>query len=174
MFIIYMGVSGCGKTTVGKMTAEALGVPYYEGDVYHPQDNVEKMSRGIPLNDEDRDQWLQKLSDLLQEKLAKGESGVLSCSALKEKYRDRLNVDPQRVHFIYLKGPYELILNRMTARSAHYMPAELLQSQFDTLEEPEDIFTIDIDQSPEAILNKALAYIYHISDNPISYIPSED
>lgn len=168
MFIIYMGVSGCGKTTIAKMTAEALGVPYYEGDAYHPQDNVEKMSRGIPLTDEDRDQWLQRLSDLLQEKLAKGDSGVLSCSALKEKYRDRLNVDPQRIRFIYLKGPYELILNRMTARSAHYMPAELLQNQFDTLEEPEDIFTIDIDQPPEAILDKALAYIYHISDNPFS------
>jgi carbohydrate kinase (thermoresistant glucokinase family) len=150
------------------MTAEALGVPYYEGDAYHPQDNVEKMSRGIPLTDEDRDQWLQRLSDLLQEKLAKGDSGVLSCSALKEKYRDRLNVDPQRIRFIYLKGPYELILNRMTARSAHYMPAELLQSQFDSLEEPEDVFTIDIDQPPEAILDKALAYIYHISDNPFS------
>jgi gluconokinase len=126
------------------------------------------MSRGIPLTDEDRDQWLQRLSDLLQEKLAKGDSGVLSCSALKEKYRDRLNVDPQRIRFIYLKGPYELILNRMTARSAHYMPAELLQSQFDSLEEPEDVFTIDIDQPPEAILDKALAYIYHISDNPFS------
>jgi len=174
MFIIYMGVSGCGKTTVGKMTAEALNLPYYEGDEYHPKANVEKMSHGISLNDEDRDQWLQRLSDLLQEKLAKGESGVLSCSALKENYRDRLNVDPQRVHFIYLKGSYGLILNRMTARAAHYMPAELLQSQFDTLEEPEDIFTIDIDQSPEIILDKALGYIHHISDNPFSDIPPDD
>jgi carbohydrate kinase (thermoresistant glucokinase family) len=166
MFIIYMGVSGCGKTTVAKMTAEALGVPYYEGDAYHPQDNVEKMSRGIPLTDEDRDQWLQRLSDLLQEKLAKGESGVLSCSALKEQYRRRLNIDPQKVHFIYLKGSYDLILKRLMTRIDHYMPPKLLKSQFETLEEPQNAFTINIDQAPEAILQQALAYISHINDNP--------
>ena len=154
-----MGVSGCGKTTVGKMTAKTLGVSYYEGDEYHPQENVEKMSRGISLNDKDRDSWLQRLSDLIQEKLEKGETGVLSCSALKEKYRNRLMVDPNKVHFIYLKGSYRLIRERMEKRINHYMPADLLISQFETLEEPDQIFTIEIDQSPEKILRNVKFYI---------------
>ena len=159
MFIIFMGVSGCGKTTIGKMTAKTLGVPYYEGDEYHPQENVEKMSRGIPLNDDDRDGWLRKLSDLIQDKLGNGESGILSCSALKEKYRDRLRVDPEKVHFIYLKGSYDLIRERMEKRANHYMPADLLRSQFDTLEEPDNVFTIEIDQTPDEILSQAIFYI---------------
>ena len=158
-FIIFMGVSGCGKTTIGKMTAKTLGVPYYEGDEYHPQVNVEKMSRGLPLNDEDRDGWLQRLSELIRDKLAKGESGVLSCSALKKNYRDRLRVDPDRVHFIYLKGGFELILERMERRTNHYMPSDLLKSQFETLEEPETVFIIEIDQSPEEILSQVMFYI---------------
>lgn len=159
MFIIFMGVSGCGKTTIGKMMAEVLDVPYYEGDEYHPQENVDKMSRGIPLDDDDRDGWLQRLSDLIREKLDKGESGVLSCSALKKEYRDRLRVDPDRVHFIYLKGSYELIRDRMKKRKNHYMPANLLKSQFETLEEPGQVFTIDIDQSPEEILAQVMFYV---------------
>lgn len=163
MFVIFMGVSGCGKTTIGEMTAETLGVPYYEGDEHHPQENVDKMSRGIPLTDEDRESWLQRLSDLIQEKLAKGESGVLSCSALKKKYRDRLKVDPDKVHFIYLKGSYELIRERMGKRTNHYMPAELLMSQFETLEEPEEIFTIKINQPPEQMVAKAILHIRKIN-----------
>ena len=154
-----MGVSGCGKTTIGKMTAEALGVPYYEGDDYHPLENVEKMTLGIPLNDEDRDGWLQRLADLMREKLAVGESGILSCSALKKKYRDHLGVDPEKVHFIYLKGHYKLIRERMEKRRNHYMPAGLLRSQFETLEEPDDIFTIEIDRPPEEILTQVMNYI---------------
>lgn len=173
MFIIFMGVSGCGKTTIGKLTARTLNLPYYEGDDFHPKTNVKKMSQGIPLTDEDRDAWLVKLTQLVQLKLNNGESGVLTCSALKEKYRARLRIEPQKVHFIYLKGSYDLILKRITKRSDHYMPAELLQSQFDTLEEPEDMLTIDIDQSPEAILNKALGYIYHFRNHPFSDVTSD-
>ena len=154
-----MGVSGCGKTTVGKMTADTLGVPYYEGDDYHPQENVDKMSRGTPLNDDDRAVWLQRLADLIREKLDEGASGVLSCSALKMKYRDQLTVDPERVHFIYLKGRYQLIQERMKKRSNHYMPPDLLMSQFEMLEEPDDIFTIRVDQSPEKILAQVMNYI---------------
>jgi len=154
-----MGVSGCGKTTIGKKTAETLGVPYYEGDDYHPQENVDKMSRGIPLNDEDRAGWLQRLADIIREKLDEGASGVLSCSALKMKYRDQLTVDPERVHFIYLKGRYQLIQERMKKRSNHYMPPDLLMSQFEMLEEPDDIFTIRVDQSPEKILAQVMNYI---------------
>ena len=134
-------------------------MPYYEGDEYHPKENVEKMARGIPLNDEDRDVWLQRLSDLIQKTLDEGESGVLSCSALKKNYRDQLMVDPDKVHFIYLKGSYERIRERMRKRTDHYMPADLLRSQFETLEEPDDIFTIEIDQSPEEILAQVMSYI---------------
>jgi len=134
-------------------------MPYYEGDEYHPKENVEKMARGIPLNDEDRDVWLQRLSDLIQKTLDEGESGVLSCSALKKNYRDQLMVDPDKVHFIYLKGRYERIRERMQKRTNHYMPSDLLWSQFETLEEPDDIFTIEIDQSPEEILAQVMSYI---------------
>jgi carbohydrate kinase (thermoresistant glucokinase family) len=157
-----MGVSGCGKTTIGKQTARALNLPYYEGDDFHPESNIKKMSQGIPLTDEDREAWLEKLAKLIQSKIDRGESGVLSCSALKQQYRERLNINPQKVFFIYLKGTYNLILKRLSARTDHYMPPELLQSQFETLEEPEDIFTIDINQSPEAILEQVLQYIYQV------------
>jgi carbohydrate kinase (thermoresistant glucokinase family) len=163
MFIIFMGVSGCGKTTIGKQTARALNLPYYEGDDFHPESNIEKMSHGIPLTDGDRDAWLEKLAQLIQSKLDRGESGVLSCSALKEQYRERLNVNPQKVFFIYLKGSYDLILKRLSARLDHYMPPALLRSQFETLKEPEDIFTIDINQTPEAILEQVLQYIYQVN-----------
>jgi carbohydrate kinase (thermoresistant glucokinase family) len=154
-----MGVSGCGKTTLGRMTAEALSLSFYEGDDYHPPENVDKMSRGIPLNDDDRAGWLEALSQIIRDGVARGESGVMTCSALKEKYRQRLQVDADQVHFIYLKGTYDLIRARMEAREGHYMPAALLQSQFDTLEEPQDVFTVDISQSPEAALAKTLAHI---------------
>jgi len=159
MFIIFMGVSGCGKTTIGKMTAEALGMPYYEGDAYHPQENVDKMAQGIPLTDEDRSGWLERLSRLIRQKLDEGESGVLSCSALKKKYRDQLRVDREQVQFIYLKGDYELILARMEGRRGHYMPPELLKSQFEALEEPENALAIEIDQSSEEILAQVLSFI---------------
>ena len=159
MFFIFMGVSGCGKTTIGEKTAEILGVPYYEGDSFHPKDNVEKMSQGIPLNDEDRSEWLTTLADLISHKLEEGESGVLSCSALKEKYREQLRVDPDLVHFIYLKGSYDLIRYRMEKRTGHYMPPGLLRSQFETLEEPENVCTIQIDQPPEEIVQETLDFI---------------
>jgi carbohydrate kinase (thermoresistant glucokinase family) len=95
----------------------------------------------------------------MHQKLAEGESGILSCSALKKKYRDRLRIDPEKVHFIYLKGNYELIRERMEKRRDHYMPADLLRSQFETLEEPGDVFTIEIDQKPSKILSQAMFYI---------------
>jgi len=162
MFIIFMGVSGCGKTTIGKKTADVFGVQYFEGDEYHPQENVEKMSQGIPLTDEDREGWLDTLSQLIRDTLDAGQSGVLSCSALKQKYRDRLCVDPDLVRFIYLKGSFGLIQSRMKQRTDHYMPANLLASQFTTLEEPDDVFTVNIDQPPEEIIDEVVSYLTRI------------
>jgi gluconokinase len=171
MFIIFMGVSGCGKTTIGKRTAGTLGIPYYEGDEFHPRINIEKMSQGIPLTDEDREDWLSKLSLLIQTKLESDETGVLSCSALKEVYRKRLIIDPDRVRFIYLKGSYELILSRLRDRTEHYMPAHLLASQFEALEEPNDVFTVDINQATEAILDEVFAYLVEIGITDITSEP---
>jgi carbohydrate kinase (thermoresistant glucokinase family) len=162
MFIIFMGVSGSGKTTIGKKTADRLGVPFYEGDEFHPQKNIEKMSQGIPLTDEDREDWLEQLSQLILEKLKIGESGVLSCSALKENYRKRLSIDPDWVRFIYLKGSYALIRSRLQTRADHYMPAQLLASQFEALEEPSGAFMVDIDQTVEAIMDEVVTYIVEI------------
>ena len=162
MFTIVMGVSGCGKTTIGKKIAEAFDVPFYEGDAFHLPENVDKMSRGVPLTDEDRRGWLEALAELIRDKLDAGESGVLACSALKEKYRQQLRVVPDRVRFVYLKGDYETIHDRMQGRSGHYMPPDLLKSQFDALEEPDDAFTISIDQPVDAILSEVMGYLKSI------------
>ncbi len=152
MFLIVMGVSGCGKSTIGKNLAQDLGWPFYDGDDFHPAENVAKMSRGIPLDDHDRAGWLAALADLICLHLRENHSGVLACSALKQKYRDQLTVDPDQVKFIYLKGSYELIKARMEARPGHYMKPGMLDSQFATLEEPTDALTVDIAQTPEQIL----------------------
>ena len=156
MFVIVMGVSGCGKTTVGKLLAKKMGCPFYDGDDFHPAANIAKMSQGIPLNDDDRAGWLSALADLIRATLQKGESGVLACSALKQKYRDKLRVDDQQVKFVYLKGSYDLIKARMEARPGHYMKPGMLDSQFAALEEPADAVTLTIENSPKKIVEQAL------------------
>lgn len=152
IFFIVLGVSGSGKSTVGRMLADRLGCPFYDGDDFHPPENRDKMSRGIPLTDEDRAGWLQALADLIRRRLQADESGVLACSALKEKYRQVLQVDPARVRFVYLQGDYALILARMRARRGHYMQPGMLKSQFEVLEEPTDALVEDIRQSPAEIV----------------------
>lgn len=152
MFLIVMGVSGSGKSTVGKLLAAKLGYPFYDGDDFHPAANVEKMSRGIPLDDADRAGWLAALADLIRGSLQRGEAGVLACSALKQRYRDQLCLDPAQVKFIYLKGSYELIKARMLSRPGHYMKPGMLDSQFAALEEPADALTVDIGPSPEEVV----------------------
>jgi len=148
-----MGVSGCGKTTIGQLLAQRLGWPFFDGDDFHPAANVDKMSRGIPLDDEDRKGWLDHLADLISEHLRKGESIVLACSALKQSYRDQLCLDTEQVKFVYLKGSYELIRERIQNRPWHYMKPDMLPSQFAILEEPQDALIIGIEQTPGEIVD---------------------
>jgi gluconokinase len=150
---VVMGVSGCGKTTVGMALAEKLGCPFYDGDDFHPPENVAKMASGTPLNDADRHPWLVRLHNLLAEHMTRGETAVLACAALKKKYRNHLQINNETC-FIFLHGSFDLIWERMQARQNHYMKAEMLQSQFDTLELPDanEAITIEIDQDIESIL----------------------
>jgi gluconokinase len=134
--LVVMGVSGSGKTTVAERLAKQLGWPFMEGDRLHPPANVEKMRQGIPLNDADRAPWLDRIGEELKSWDAEGRSGVLTCSALKRAYRDRIRSARPDVRFIYIKGSEALIGARVAARHHEYMPASLLRSQFDALEEP--------------------------------------
>ncbi len=143
MIIILMGVSGVGKTTIGKAFAQDLHWRFAEGDDFHSAANIAKMNAGIPLTDEDRAPWLQSLRTAITGWLASGENVVLACSALRASYRETLQVSPA-VKFVYLRGSYELIAQRLASRHGHYMNPQLLRSQFDTLEEPKDTVTIDV------------------------------
>ena len=134
--LVVMGVSGSGKTTVAELLAKQLGWPFMEGDRLHPPANVEKMRQGIPLTDADRAPWLDRIGEELKSWAAEGRSGVMTCSALKRAYRDRVRSARSDVSFIYIKGSEALIAARVAARHHEYMPASLLRSQFDTLEEP--------------------------------------
>lgn len=151
LICIIMGVSGSGKTTVGMMLARELGWEFYDADDFHSQENREKMAQGIPLTDEDRVEWLNALRELLRENLEKGVSCVLACSALKQRYREQLAVN-EKVRFVYLHGTYDQIETRMKRRKDHYMPVQLLQSQFKALEEPRDAVIVDISHAPEEII----------------------
>ena len=155
MVWIVMGVSGSGKTTIGKLLAEKLNLPFHDADDFHPPSNVEKMSSGQPLNDEDRKPWLISLANHIRD-WNRDKGGVLACSALKQSYRYLLMSKSSDVQFIYLKGSKHLILQRMKSRSNHYMPPELLDSQFDALEEPANAVVVSIDQPPKEIVNQIL------------------
>lgn len=160
-FIILMGVTGSGKTTLGTMLAEKLGWDFFDGDNYHSPENIRKMSEGIPLTDADRADWLERLAALMSDSLSKGKPGAMACSALKQKYRDVLTVDPQKVRFVYLKGTPQQIRLRVQNRPGHYMKADMVESQFAALEEPFNALTIDIDRPPEESLNLILK-IFHL------------
>lgn len=151
MVVVMMGVSGCGKTTVGVRLAALLGAEFAEGDAYHPAANVEKMRAGIPLDDDDRRPWLLTLRRKIGAWLDEGRDGVLACSALEEAYRDVLSGGRDGVHFVYLRGDEELIRARLALRRGHYMPASLLTSQIRTLEEPKDAIVADITGDPDEI-----------------------
>jgi len=154
--IVVMGVSGSGKTTVAAMLAGRLHVHFLEGDDLHPPANVEKMRGGTPLTDEDRWPWLQAIAGRIDEWRARGEGGVVTCSALKRAYRRIIVGERPEVVLLYLKGSRELIHQRMAARHEHFMPVALLDSQFKTLEPPqpsEQPITVSIDASVDGIVN---------------------
>lgn len=150
MIVALMGVSGCGKTTIGKLLSDRLGWPLIDADDYHPPANIEKMRSGIPLTDDDRWPWLARLNALLMDKTSRGEHVLLACSALKQKYRDRLAHGCDDLRWVYLKGSFALIESRLKARKGHYMKAGLLESQFAALEEPADAITVDVSSTPAA------------------------
>ncbi|HBY09401.1 MAG TPA: gluconate kinase [Chloroflexi bacterium] len=150
--VVLMGVSGCGKTSVGAELSRILGWPFFDGDDFHPPENVAKMAVGIPLNDDDRAPWLANLHDLIAEHLRRGQSVLLACSALKQKYRTQLAAGNPGTVFVHLKGDFDLIFGRMQARAGHYMKAEMLRSQFATLEEPTEALTVDINQNLDRIV----------------------
>jgi carbohydrate kinase (thermoresistant glucokinase family) len=151
---VVMGVSGSGKTTVSALLAAALGCQFQEGDDLHPRENVEKMHCGTPLTDADRMAWLHKIAEEIDGWRARGESGVLTCSALKRSYRDIIIGNRPDVTLVYLKGSHDLIRRRMAARHEHFMPVALLDSQFATLQEPppdEHPITVDVGGRPADI-----------------------
>lgn len=151
-FFIVMGVSGCGKSSVGEALAKQLKWDFYDADDFHPPENVAKMANGTPLNDSDRAPWLAALHDLISSSLKVDQPGVLACSALKERYRRQLSESNEGVQIVYLKGTYDLIWSRMTIRKGHYMKPEMLESQFDALEEPTNALTLDISMSVDDIV----------------------
>lgn len=146
-----MGVSGSGKTTIGKQLAEALGIAFFDGDSYHPEANVEKMAQGHPLNDDDRKGWLERLNELAREHEDQG--AVIACSALKSNYRKLLRQGIDRIEFVYLDGSFELISKRLAERKGHFMPPELLRSQFEALEIPHHELSVSIDATPSEIVS---------------------
>ena len=157
--VVVMGVSGAGKTTVGSMLAERLGWEFADADDYHPPANVAKMASGQPLNDADRAPWLQALQELSATKLSQNRSLVLACSALKASYRDVIAAGDPRIRFVFLHGSFELIQARLQERSGHYMPAALLRSQFDALEEPDDAMILDIGPPPTDLVATIIAWL---------------
>jgi gluconokinase len=159
-FFILMGVSGCGKTAVGQALARELGWDFYDADDFHPPENISKMASGIPLNDTDRAPWLASLHEKLSACLKADRPGVLACSALKERYRQQLVAGHPEVQIVYLKGSYELIWSRMAARPGHYMKPQMLQSQFEALEEPQNALTVEISLPVEKIVEKIVATLH--------------
>lgn len=160
---IFMGVSGSGKSAVAEAVAKQMNVPFLDGDFLHPRANIDKMGAGYPLNDEDREPWLEALNSAIYAMQRTHKVSVIVCSALKRKYRDALRKGNQGLHFIYLKGDYDLIASRLQLRKDHFFKPAMLKSQFEALEEPmnnhNDIFIVDIDQPLDDVVSESLSLI---------------
>jgi gluconokinase len=159
VIVILFGVSGAGKTTIGKLLARKLGWGFIEADDFHPAANIEKMRNGRPLTDEDRWPWLERLREEIKRSVAAEENAVLACSALKRAYRDRLRVG-DKVKFLFLCGDHAVIEKQLRSRGAHFMNPDLLQSQFDDLEKPrsdENVLTVKLRGTPEEIVRESKA-----------------
>jgi gluconokinase len=157
-----MGVAGSGKSVIGAAFARTLGVDFVEGDEYHSAENVERMSRGVPLTDDDRAGWLRALASRIREAKDAGTGLVMTCSALKRSYRDVLRTEARELQFVFLKGPRELIAERLAGRRGHFMPSSLLDSQLATLEEPspdEGAWVCDIHLSPPELISSLVARV---------------
>lgn len=158
--LVVMGVSGCGKSTVGEGLSERLDWPFLEGDSLHPPENVAKMESGQPLTDDDRWPWLERIAEWIEERHKAGEDGVVTCSTLKRSYRKVLDRRGDGVVFVFLHGERETLEARMRARTGHFMPASMLASQLETLEPPGDdepVVPVAIEQSPAAIVEQVVA-----------------
>ena len=150
--LIFMGVAGCGKTTVASLFAKQTGATFYEGDDLHPPENIAKMRAGIPLTDEDRTPWLLALRKIISDSLAKNALTAMTCSALKAKYRELLQAGDARIQFVYLTASRSILESRLKRRTGHYMPPALLDSQLAILEPPADALTISAEKNPEEIV----------------------
>lgn len=160
--IVVMGVAGCGKSSLGQALAETLGATFIEGDSFHPAQNIARMAAGTPLTDADRAAWLASLAQRLAEGRARGEVMVLACSALKRRYRDKLREGDPALLFVHLSGARSVIAERMSQRSAHFMPHSLIDSQFGDLEplQPDEAALVcDIEQSLETIRNRVAEFL---------------
>ncbi|MFC8719566.1 gluconokinase [Kitasatospora sp. NPDC057198] len=158
--VVVMGVSGVGKTTVARLLAERLGLPYAEADDFHPAANIAKMSAGTPLDDQDRQPWLRALGGWLGERAAAGGGGVVTCSALKRSYRDVLRAACPDAFFLHLSGGHDLVGDRLAHRTGHFMPPSLLDSQYAALEplQPDENGTVlDVDADPDTLVERAVA-----------------
>nr|WP_251073421.1 gluconokinase [Shewanella sp. NKUCC05_KAH] len=157
---VFMGVSSCGKSSIGAAVAKALETKFIDGDDLHPRSNIIKMKSGSPLNDSDRAPWLERINDAVYSIEQKGEQGVIVCSALRRQYRDLIRQNNSKLVFIHLYGDFELVKERMFARKAHFMPIELLKSQFDTLEMPAtdeaDVIQVSIDGTFEEVVQRCI------------------
>ena len=161
MILVVMGVSGCGKSTVGAEAARQLGWVFQDADDYHSSENIAKMRQGIPLQDRDREGWLQTLADLIRNYEERQASMILACSALKQTYRDRLLIS-SAVKVVYLKGSQQVITQRLAGRPSHFMNPALLESQFQILEEPDEAQVVNVEWSLAAQVEAIVTFVSRV------------